>query len=110
MAFATVLGDPDTRAEHLLARSPVTHADGINAPLFVLQGAHDPRVPQAESDQIVARLRERGVEVRYDIYPDEGHGFTNRANELTAYEAISAFLHNHLIATTADHPEPLHVG
>jgi len=39
-----------------------------------------------------ARLRERGVEVRYDIYPDEGHGFTNRANELKAYEAISAFL------------------
>ncbi|WP_336213608.1 S9 family peptidase [Nonomuraea sp. LPB2021202275-12-8] len=107
---ATVLGDPDTRAEHLLARSPVTHADGINAPLFVLQGAHDPRVPQAESDQIVARLRERGVEVRYDIYPDEGHGFTNRANELTAYEAISAFLHTHLIATTADRAEALQVG
>ncbi|MGW4793553.1 S9 family peptidase [Nonomuraea sp. NPDC004297] len=107
---ATVLGDPDTCAEHLLARSPVTHADGITAPLFVIQGAHDPRVPQAESDQIVTRLRERGVEVRYDIYPDEGHGFTNRANELTAYEAISAFLHSHLIATTADRPESLRVG
>ncbi|SEN78434.1 alpha/beta hydrolase family protein [Nonomuraea pusilla] len=107
---ATVLGDPDTCAEHLLERSPVTYADGITAPLFVIQGAHDPRVPQAESDQIVTRLRERGVEVRYDIYPDEGHGFTNRANELTAYEAISTFLHTHLLATTADRSASLHVG
>ncbi|RBQ20581.1 hypothetical protein DP939_05665 [Spongiactinospora rosea] len=107
---ATVLGDPDTRAEQLLERSPVTYADGIAAPLFVIQGAKDPRVPQSESDQIVARLRERGVEVRYDIYPDEGHGFTNRANELAAYEAISAFLRTHLIAATADHSEPLQVG
>ncbi|MFF0771859.1 S9 family peptidase [Nonomuraea wenchangensis] len=107
---ATVLGDPDTCAEQLLERSPVTHADGITAPLFVIQGAHDPRVPQAESDQIVTRLRERGVEVRYDIYPDEGHGFTNRANELKAYEAISAFLYAHLITIGADNPEALSVG
>ncbi|WP_185844752.1 S9 family peptidase [Nonomuraea sp. WAC 01424] len=107
---ATVLGDPETCAEQLLERSPVTHADGITAPLFVIQGAHDPRVPQDESDQIVTRLRERGVEVRYDIYPDEGHGFTNRANELKAYEAISAFLHAHLIAADVDNPEPLRVG
>ncbi|NRQ30646.1 S9 family peptidase [Nonomuraea sp. NN258] len=104
---ATVLGDPDTHAEQLLARSPVTYADGITAPLFVIQGARDPRVPQAESDQIVTRLRERGVEVRYDIYPDEGHGFTNRTNELKAYEAISDFLHTHLIATAEDRARPL---
>ncbi|MEV4477045.1 prolyl oligopeptidase family serine peptidase [Nonomuraea sp. NPDC049504] len=107
---ATVLGDPDTCAEHLLARSPVSHADGITAPLFVIQGAHDPRVPQTESDQIVARLRERGVEVRYDIYPDEGHGFTNRANELKAYEAISAFLYSHLITIDTEKPDVLNVG
>ncbi|WP_395982681.1 S9 family peptidase [Actinomadura sp. 9N407] len=94
---ANVLGDPDTDAEHLLQRSPVTYADAIDAPLFVLQGARDPRVPQDESDQIVARLRDRGVDVRYDIYPDEGHGFTNRDNENKAYGDIARFITTHLL-------------
>ncbi|TNY37549.1 S9 family peptidase [Thermomonospora catenispora] len=89
---ATVLGDPDTEAERLLARSPVTHADNITAPLYVIQGAQDPRVPQAEADQLVHRLRARGVNVRYDTYPDEGHGFTNRDNEIKAYGEIADFL------------------
>ncbi|WP_157996006.1 S9 family peptidase [Thermomonospora amylolytica] len=89
---ATVLGDPDTEADRLLERSPVTHADTITAPLYVIQGARDPRVPQSESDQLVHRLRERGVNVRYDVYPDEGHGFTNRNNEIQAYEEIAEFL------------------
>ncbi|WP_218005814.1 S9 family peptidase [Actinomadura hibisca] len=93
---ATVLGDPDTDAESLLRRSPVTYADAITAPLFVLQGARDPRVPQAESDQLVTRLRERGVEVRYDVFPDEGHGFAIRENELRAYSEIARFLIEHL--------------
>ncbi|MEO3827350.1 prolyl oligopeptidase family serine peptidase [Actinomadura sp. B10D3] len=92
----TVLGDPDTQADRLLQNSPVTYADNITAPLFVIQGARDPRVPQAESDQIVNRLRERGIDVRYDIYPDEGHGFTNRANELDAYSNMADFLITHL--------------
>lgn len=90
--MATVLGDPDTEAERLLARSPVTHADNITAPLYVIQGAQDPRVPQAEADQLVHRLRARGVNVRYDTYPDEGHGFTNRDNEIKAYGEIADFL------------------
>jgi dipeptidyl aminopeptidase/acylaminoacyl peptidase len=93
---ATILGDPDTEADRLLQNSPVTYADNIAAPLFVIQGARDPRVPQAESDQIVHHLRERGVEVRYDIYPDEGHGFTNRDNELDAYRNMADFLAAHL--------------
>ncbi|RSN53246.1 S9 family peptidase [Actinomadura sp. WAC 06369] len=94
---AAVLGDPDTDAEHLIQRSPITYADGIDTPLFVIQGAHDPRVPQDESDQIVTRLRERGIDVRYDIYPDEGHGFTNRDNEIRAYGDIAEFLVTHLL-------------
>ena len=56
-----------------------------HAPLFVIQGANDPRVVKGESDQIVERLRERGVDVSYDVYEDEGHGFTKRENELRAY-------------------------
>lgn len=93
---ATVLGDPDTDAERLLLRSPVTYADDIAVPLFIVQGARDPRVPKDESDQIVNRLRSRGVEVRYDVYADEGHGFTGRDNEINAYNDIAAFLISHL--------------
>ncbi|MER6808139.1 S9 family peptidase [Spirillospora sp. NPDC000708] len=94
---AAVLGDPETDADHLTRRSPVTYAEAITAPLLVIQGAHDPRVPQNESDQIVDRLRDRGVNVRYDIYSDEGHGFTNRKNELKAYGDIAQFIVKHLI-------------
>ncbi|WP_169806929.1 S9 family peptidase [Actinomadura macra] len=94
---ASVLGDPDTDAEHLLRRSPITYSDAIDTPLFVVQGAHDPRVPQDESDQIVTRLRDRGVDVRYDIYPDEGHGFANRDNEIKAYGDVAEFVITHLL-------------
>ena len=92
----TVLGNPTVDADALTERSPLTYVDQITAPLFIVQGAHDPRVPKAESDQIVDRLRARGVEVRYDIYGDEGHGFTSRDNEITAYSDIAAFLVRHL--------------
>lgn len=93
---ANVLGDPDTDAERLLQRSPITYADAINVPLFVIQGARDPRVPKDESDRFVARLRARGVDVRYDIYFDEGHGFANRDNEIKAYGDIARFIVSHL--------------
>ena len=64
------VGDPETEADILMERSPITYVDQITTPLFVIQGANDPRVVQAESDQIVERLRARGVPVRYDVYPD----------------------------------------
>lgn len=96
---STVLGDPDRDAEALTQRSPISYADAINAPLLVLQGARDPRVPRAESDQLVTRLRDRGVHVRYEVFEDEGHGFTNRNNELRAYEEISQFLCSNLLDT-----------
>jgi dipeptidyl aminopeptidase/acylaminoacyl peptidase len=93
---ATVVGDPEADAELLTSRSPVTYADQIRAPLFVIQGANDPRVPRPESDQIVKRLRDRGVDVRYDVYPDAGHGFPQRADQIKAFSDVGAFLVSHL--------------
>lgn len=89
---AFMVGDPDRDEAFLRSRSPVTYADQIRAPLFVIQGANDPRVPQPESDQIVERLRARGVEVRYDVYPDEGHAFSKRENRIKAQSDAADFL------------------
>ncbi|MBA2758667.1 MAG: S9 family peptidase, partial [Chloroflexia bacterium] len=94
---ASLIGDPETEADFLMERSPITYVDQIRTPLFVIQGANDPRVVKAESDQIVERLRERGVEVRYDVYDDEGHGFTKRENELKAFGDIARFLEERLV-------------
>lgn len=102
------VGDPETEADFLLERSPITYADAITAPLFVIQGANDPRVVKAESDQIVAALRERGVDVRYDVYEDEGHGFTNRENEVRAMADTADFLLSHL--TVHDTDTTIHSG
>lgn len=93
---AEVIGDPQTDRESLLARSPITYAENIKAPLFVVQGARDRRVPQRESDQLVEQLRSLGIEVRYDVYPDEGHGFTKSANQTKAYSDAADFLIAHL--------------
>lgn len=90
------LGDPDDDHDFLMSRSPITYADQIVAPLFVVQGAKDPRVVQAESDQIVDALRARDVVVRYDVYEDEGHGFTKRENEIQALGDVADFLVEHL--------------
>jgi len=98
--MAKWVGDPETEVDFLLERSPITYVDQIEAPLFVIQGANDPRVVKAESDQIVARLRERGVAVRYDVYEDEGHGFTKRENELRAFRDTAAFFEEHLLVSS----------
>jgi len=95
--MAIWVGDPETEADFLLERSPITNVDQIKAPLFVIQGAKDPRVVKAESDQIVQRLRERGVEVRYDVYKDEGHGFTKRENDLKALADTTDFFAKYLL-------------
>ncbi len=87
--------DPADRAD-MLARSPITRADRIRAPLLVGQGANDPRVTQKESDSIVAALRGRGVPVEYLVFPDEGHGFVRPENNLKFYGAADAFLARHL--------------
>ena len=86
------IGDPETEAEMLLARSPITYVADMRCPLLVIQGANDPRVVRTESDQMVERLRARGHPVEYLVYPDEGHGFTKRANQLSASRATADFL------------------
>ena len=95
--MAQWVGDPETEVDFLMERSPITYVDQITTPLFVIQGANDPRVVKPESDQIVERLRARGVEVRYDVYEDEGHGFTKRENELKAFRDIAGFLEGYLL-------------
>jgi dipeptidyl aminopeptidase/acylaminoacyl peptidase len=94
---ATMIGDPENDADFLMSRSPVTYSDRIRTPLFLIQGANDVRVPKHESDQIVQRLRARGVEVRYDIYPDEGHVFGRRDNQTKARSDAAEFLLAHLV-------------
>jgi dipeptidyl aminopeptidase/acylaminoacyl peptidase len=89
------LDDPDDVAR-LTQRSPITHAANITAPMLFTQGAHDSRVPKTGTDQIVASLREKNIPVTYLLYEDEGHGFTNRTNEIHAYGEIGDFLARHL--------------
>lgn len=90
------VGDPDKDKEQLAATSPALHADNICVPLFIAQGANDPRVNKAESDQMVEALRARGVEVEYMVKDNEGHGFHNQENRFDFYRAMERFLHEHL--------------
>lgn len=92
----TEMGDPTGDAEYLRSISPVLHAQNIVRPLMVLQGANDPRVLQQESDDIVASARANGTPVEYVVFPDEGHGFAKKANQITAWRAIKSFLDQHL--------------
>ena len=94
--FLLRMGDPEVDKELLTAQSPLFHASNIEDPLLVIQGANDPRVKQAESDQIVIALRDRGHPVEYLIAPDEGHGFAGRENRIAMFAAIEQFLAKHL--------------
>jgi dipeptidyl aminopeptidase/acylaminoacyl peptidase len=82
--------------EFLEEASPLNRVDDIRAPLFVIHGANDPRVPLSEAEQIVAALSKRDVPCQLLIYPDEGHGLAKRANRLDAYPQAFAFLREHL--------------
>jgi len=77
-------------------RSPLNHVENIKVPMLIVQGANDPRVVQAESDQIVEALRENGNEVCYLVYLDEGHGFALEANRLEFAGRVEEFLYNHV--------------
>ncbi|MCC6160253.1 MAG: S9 family peptidase [Deltaproteobacteria bacterium] len=92
--FTTRVGDPRTPEGRALltARSPLTHADKIRKPLLIAQGANDPRVKQAESDQIVDSMTKNGIGVTYVLYPDEGHGFAKPKNRMSFYAVTDAFL------------------
>jgi dipeptidyl aminopeptidase/acylaminoacyl peptidase len=96
--FATRVGDHRTEAGRtfLTARSPLTHIDRLQRPLLIAQGANDPRVRQAESDQIVQAMQAKGIPVTYVLYPDEGHGFARPANQLSCNAITEAFLATYL--------------
>jgi dipeptidyl aminopeptidase/acylaminoacyl peptidase len=92
-----MVGNPETDKQQFEATSPAMNADKIIAPLFVAQGANDPRVNIDESDQIVEAMRTRGIEVEYMVKDNEGHGFRNEENRFDFYRAMEAFLKNHLL-------------
>ncbi len=95
-ALYSEMGDPATDRERLERISPLFHASNIIKPMIVLQGANDPRVLQVESDEMVAAVRRNDVHVDYHIYPDEGHGFRNKENQINGYRAIVDFLDQYL--------------
>ena len=91
-----MVGHPEEDKELLAATSPALHADKIKTPLLIAQGANDPRVNKAESDQMVDALKERGVSVEYLVKDNEGHGFANEENRFELYDAMEKFLARHL--------------
>jgi dipeptidyl aminopeptidase/acylaminoacyl peptidase len=95
-ALYTEIGDPKRDRAMLEAASPLIHADKIRRPLIVLQGANDARVIKPESDDIVAALKKNGVPVEYVVFPDEGHGFRKKKNQIEGYRAVLHFLDKHL--------------
>jgi dipeptidyl aminopeptidase/acylaminoacyl peptidase len=96
--FHERMGNPNTPEgkAQLVRQSPLTSATKIKAPLLVVQGANDPRVNKAESEQIVIALRDRGFPVEYILAPDEGHGFARPINNLVLYTSAEKFLAKHL--------------
>lgn len=89
------LGDPVKDKERLTKDSPITYLHQMTKPMLVVQGANDPRVVKAESDQIVEKLKEQGTEVEYLVLEDEGHGFSKKENEIKVNRLILDFLERH---------------
>ncbi len=92
-----MVGNPETDHVQFKNTSPVYHADKIRSPLFIAQGANDPRVVKDESDQMVEAMRKNGVEVKYMVKENEGHGFSNEENRFEFYEAMEQFFSEHLL-------------
>ena len=95
-----MVGNPEKDKTLFEANSPALNADRIKAPLFVAQGAKDPRVNINESNQIVEALKKHGVDVEYMVKEDEGHGFHNEENRFSFYEAMEKFLAKYLATTS----------
>ncbi|HXS63691.1 MAG TPA: S9 family peptidase [Streptosporangiaceae bacterium] len=94
--FHRRVGDPATDEEFLWSRSPLSRADKIAIPLLIAQGANDPRVKQAESEQIVDAMKAAGISYEYMLFPDEGHGFAKPENRMKFYAAAEKFLARYL--------------
>jgi len=99
-----MVGDPNNPEDsaRMAATSPALNADKITAPLFVAQGAQDPRVVKSESDQMVEAMQERGVIVQYMVKDNEGHGFRNEENKFEFYRAMETFLGEHIGESTGE--------
>ncbi|MFZ4549275.1 MAG: alpha/beta hydrolase family protein, partial [Bacteroidales bacterium] len=97
-----MVGDPTKDSVLMREASPVFHVDKIKTPLFVAQGANDPRVNKAESDQMVDALKKRGIEIEYMVKDNEGHGFHNEENQFDFYRSMEKFLATYL--KKADEP------
>ncbi|HSB75411.1 MAG TPA: S9 family peptidase, partial [Terriglobales bacterium] len=95
MDLAT-MGDPVKNKALWEDRSPIFFVDRIKAPLLILAGAHDPRCPQSESQQVADAIKKRGGVVDLKIYPDEGHGFSRVSNQIDSWKRISDFLQAHV--------------
>jgi dipeptidyl aminopeptidase/acylaminoacyl peptidase len=96
-ALYAELGNPySADSLRLFNISPLFHADKVKSPVLVLQGANDPRVLQVESDEIVAAIKKNNVPVEYIIFPDEGHGFVKKENEIKGTELVLTFLEKYL--------------
>jgi dipeptidyl aminopeptidase/acylaminoacyl peptidase len=85
------VGDPVEDKERLTTDSPITYLENMIKPMLVIQGANDPRVVKAESDQIVEALKNKGVDVQYMVLEDEGHGFSKKENEMNVYRKVLDF-------------------
>lgn len=96
--FYEMVGDPSNPQDSIMLTkiSPLFNVDKIKAPLFISCGANDPRVNRAESDQMVAVLKKRGVTVEYMVKENEGHGFSDQDNQFEYYEAMEKFLDKHV--------------
>lgn len=94
--FYEMVGDPEKDYELIKEISPIFHVDKIKAPLLIAQGANDPRVNKAESDQMVEALKKRGIDVPYIVKENEGHGFHNEENKFEFFETMETFLAKHL--------------
>jgi dipeptidyl aminopeptidase/acylaminoacyl peptidase len=90
------VGNPDTEPDFLMSRSPLSKVDQIRIPMLIAQGANDPRVKRAESEQIVQAMKDNGIDHQYMLFEDEGHGFAKTENRLKFYAEAERFLAKHL--------------
>ena len=90
------MGDPVKNKALYQERSPIHFIDNVKAPLFLLAGAHDPRCPQEETQQVVESIQKRGGTVEYKIYENEGHGFARVENQIDAYSRAAGFIKGHV--------------
>jgi dipeptidyl aminopeptidase/acylaminoacyl peptidase len=105
--FHQRVGNPQTEEEFLWSRSPLSKVDEIKIPMLIAQGANDPRVKQAESEQIVAAMRDKGIPHEYMLFEDEGHGFAKPENRIKFYAAAERFLARHLGGRCEEPPSDL---